>query len=199
MAARRAKGKDSKPNTVIAIDKDKNSQHALKWAVENIVVDSPNCILLHVQTKLRIGAAGENTEAPHDNQEEAHQFFLPFRGFCARKGIIATEVLLHDIDISSAIVDYINNNSIANIVLGSSARNSFLKKFKSADVPTTLLKTTPDTCAVFIVSKGRLLASRSASRLQTPQHSPHPTKQPGLSMVSDPGPTSSTSSSESGR
>lgn len=52
MAARRAKGKDSKPNTVIAIDKDKNSQHALKWAVENIVVDSPNCILLHVQTKL---------------------------------------------------------------------------------------------------------------------------------------------------
>lgn len=31
--------------------------------------------------------AGENTEAPHDNQEEAHQFFLPFRGFCARKGV----------------------------------------------------------------------------------------------------------------
>lgn len=32
-----------------------------------------------------IGAA-ENT-APHDNEEEAHQFFLPFRGFCARKGV----------------------------------------------------------------------------------------------------------------
>lgn len=41
--------------------------------------------------------------------------------------IIATEVLLHDIDISSAIVDYITNNSIANIVLGASARNSILK------------------------------------------------------------------------
>ncbi|VVA91663.1 unnamed protein product [Arabis nemorensis] len=199
MAARRARGHDSKPVTAIAIDKDKNSQHALKWAIENIVVDSPNCILLHVQTKLRIGA-GENTDqAPHDNQEEAHQFFLPFRGFCARKGIIATEVLLHDIDISSAIVDYITNNSIANIVLGASARNSFLKKFKSVDVPTTLLKTTPDTCAVFIVSKGKLLTSRSASRPNTPQlHSPHLTKQAAFSMVSDPGPTSS-NSSDSGR
>ncbi|KAL9306468.1 putative protein kinase RLK-Pelle-RLCK-IXb family [Arabidopsis thaliana] len=210
MAARRLKGKDSKAVTAIAIDKDKNSQHALKWAVDNIIIDSPNCILLHVQTKLRFGA-GENTEAPHDNQEEAHQFFLPFRGFCARKGIIATEVLLHDIDISSAIVDYITNNSISNIVIGASARNSFLKKFKSVDVPTTLLKTTPDTCAVFIVSKGKLLTSRSASRPQTPQgphtpqgpqtpqapqHPPHPSKHP--SMMSDPGPTSSTSS-ESGR
>ncbi|CAH2037143.1 unnamed protein product [Thlaspi arvense] len=197
MAARRAKGKDSKSLTAIAIDKDKNSQHALKWAVENIVVDSPNCILLHVQTKLRIGA-GENSEAPHDNKEEAHQFFLPFRGFCARKGIIATEVLLHDIDIASAIVDYITNNSIANIVLGASARNSFLRKFKGADVPTTLLKTTPDTCAVFIVSKGKLLTSRSASRTQAPQHYPQPSKQSTLSTISDPGPTSS-SSSESGR
>ena len=195
MAARRGKGTDSNAVTAIAIDKDKNSQHALKWAVENIVVHAPNCILLHVQTKLRIGAE-ENTE--QDNDEEAHQFFLPFRGFCARKGIIAKEVLLHDIDIASAIVDYINNNSIANIVLGATARNSFLKKFKSVDVPATLLKTTPDTCAVFVVSKGKLLTSRSASRPQTPQHSLHPPKPPTHSTISDPGPRSFTSS-DSGR
>lgn len=55
MATRRLKGKDSKAVTAIAIDKDKNSQHALKWAVENIIIDSPNCILLHVQTKLSNG------------------------------------------------------------------------------------------------------------------------------------------------
>ncbi|KAL0694726.1 hypothetical protein Bca4012_061906 [Brassica carinata] len=191
MAARKVKGKDSKGVTAIAIDKDKNSQHALKWAVENIIVDSPNCILLHVQTKLR-----EDTE--HDNEEEAHQFFLPFRGFCARKGIIAKEVLIYDIDIASAIVDYINNNHIANIVLGATARNSFLKKFKSVDVPGTLLRTTPDTCAVFVVSKGKLLTSRSASRPQTPQHSPRPPRPPTHSAISDPGPTSFTSS-DSGR
>ncbi|CAH8381342.1 unnamed protein product [Eruca vesicaria subsp. sativa] len=190
MAARKVKGRDSKAVTAIAIDKDKNSQHALKWAVENIVIDSPNCILLHVQTKLRIGT-GENTD---DNEDEAHQFFLPFRGFCARKGIIAKEVLLHDIDIASAIVDYINNNSIANIVLGATARNSFLKKFKSVDVPAALLRTTPDSCAVFVVSKGKLLTSRSASRPQTPHHSPNHSKPPMHSAISDPGPASTTSS-----
>lgn len=48
--------------------------------------------------------------------------------------IIATEVLLHDIDISSAIVDYITNNSIANIVLGASARNSFLKSLSFSHI-----------------------------------------------------------------
>ena len=52
MAGRRVKGKDSKAITAVAIDKDKNSQHALKWALDHIVGDSPNCILLHVQTKL---------------------------------------------------------------------------------------------------------------------------------------------------
>ncbi|CAH8388962.1 unnamed protein product [Eruca vesicaria subsp. sativa] len=114
--------------------------------------------------------------------------------------IIAKEVLLHDIDIASAIVDYITNNSIANIVIGASARNTFLKKFKSTDVPTTLLKTTPDTCGVFIVSKDKLLTSRSASRPHTPQHNPQtPSKQPLISMLSDPGPASFTSSTESGR
>ncbi|KAJ4916043.1 Protein kinase protein with adenine nucleotide alpha hydrolases-like domain [Raphanus sativus] len=196
MAARRVKGRESKGMTAIAIDKDKNSQHALKWAIENIIIDSPNCILLHVQTKLRIGVGENNTE--QDNDEEAHQFFLPFRGFCARKGIIAKEVLLHDIDIASAIVDYINNNSIANIVLGATARNSFLKKFKTVDVPGTLLKTTPDTCAVFVVSKGKLLTSRSASRSHTPQHSPQAPKPSTHSAISDPGPTSLTSN-DSGR
>ncbi|KAF8106057.1 hypothetical protein N665_0147s0015 [Sinapis alba] len=200
MAGRRVKGKDSNGVTAIAIDKDKNSQHALKWALEHLVVDSQNCILLHVQTKLRIGEGEENTEAPRDNQEEAHKFFLPFRGFCARKGIRAAEVLLHDIDIASAIVDYITNNSISNIVIGASARNTFLKKFKSTDVPTTLIKTTPDTCSLFIVSKDKLLTSKTASRPHTPQHNPQPPskQQSVISVSSDPGPTSFTST-ESGR
>ncbi|CAH8257972.1 unnamed protein product [Arabidopsis lyrata] len=160
MYARRVRGTSADYGTItaIAIDKDKNSQHALKWAVENIVVDTPQCVLLHVQ----LGNTGGHFH--QDNQDEAHQFFLPFRGFCARKGIIAKEVILHDIDISNAIVNYITNNYyIANLVVGASARNSFLKKFKSPDVPTTLLTTTPETCAVFVVTKGRLLKSRSAS------------------------------------
>lgn len=53
MYARRVRGTSADYGTItaIAIDKDKNSQHALKWAVENIVVDTPQCVLLHVQRK----------------------------------------------------------------------------------------------------------------------------------------------------
>ena len=41
--------------------------------------------------------------------------------------IIPKEVLLREIDISSAIVSYITNNSISNIVVGASSHNAFFK------------------------------------------------------------------------
>lgn len=105
MSARRVRGtsEDYGTITAIAIDKDKNSQHALKWAVENIVEDSPQCVLLHVQRRHLSSSSFETTikrtltiwicyavgnTSQHDNQDEAaQQFFLPFRGFCARKGV----------------------------------------------------------------------------------------------------------------
>nr|VDC88529.1 unnamed protein product [Brassica rapa] len=164
MSARRI---DNGLITAIAIDKDKNSQHALKWAIENILVDSPHCVLLHVQPK---GIACSLPLIILKQQYEEQQLFLPFRGFCARKGIIAKEVVLRDSDISNAIVNYITNYSISNIVVGSSAHKSFFKKFKSPDVPTTLLKTAPETCAVFVVSKAKLKKSKSASQAQKHRH-----------------------------
>ncbi|KAL0651525.1 hypothetical protein Bca4012_094216 [Brassica carinata] len=180
MAGRRVKGKDSKAITAVAIDKDKNSQHALKWALDHIELVKERTQKHHMTTKKRLISSS-----------------FPLEDSVLKKG--ATELLLHDIDIGNAIVDYINKNSIANIVIGASARNTFLKKFKSVDVPTTLLKTTPDTCSVYIVSKDKLLTSRQASRPQTPQHNPQPSKQQSLlSILSDPGPTSFTST-ESGR
>ncbi|KAF2593710.1 hypothetical protein F2Q70_00045337 [Brassica cretica] len=189
MSARRV---DNGIITVIAIDKDKNSQHALKWAVENILVDSP-----HYKSNVVICLAEGNTGAhiQRDNQDDSHQFFLPFRGFCSRKGIIPKEVLLREIDISNAIVSYITNNSVSNIVVGASSHNAFFKKFKSPDVPTTLLKTSPETCAVFVVSKGKLLKSKSAS--QALKH--HPVQQSLSTLLYNNEPTSSTYSSDSER
>ncbi|CAN8235229.1 unnamed protein product [Cochlearia groenlandica] len=187
MSARRV---DNNTITAIAIDKDKNSQHALKWAVENIIFDSPQCVLLHVQPKE--GNIGAHLQ--HDNQDEAHQFFLPFRGFCARKGIKAKEVLLRDTDISNAIINYITSNSISNIVVGASTHNTFIKKFKSPDVPATLLKTAPETCAVFVVSKGKILKSKSAKQSQK-----HPKQQALSSLLYNYDPTSSFDSNDSER
>lgn len=41
--------------TLVAIDKDKNSQHAVKWAVDNLIItnkkNSADCILIHVRNQ----------------------------------------------------------------------------------------------------------------------------------------------------
>uniref|UniRef100_F6HXZ9 Protein kinase domain-containing protein n=1 Tax=Vitis vinifera TaxID=29760 RepID=F6HXZ9_VITVI len=104
-------------------------------------------------------------------ETEMQQLFLPFRGFCARKGIEAKEVVLHDLDIASALVDYISNNSIGNIVVGASNRNRWHRKFRNPDVPTCLAKSAPESCAVYVISKGKIQSVRSAIRFQTPTSS----------------------------
>ena len=37
--------------TVIAIDKDRNSQYAVKWALENVVIKMSHVTLIHVLTQ----------------------------------------------------------------------------------------------------------------------------------------------------
>ncbi|KAI9102966.1 hypothetical protein K1719_023405 [Acacia pycnantha] len=143
--------------TVIAIDKDKNSEYAVRWAVDHLVRNS--CTLIHVRTK---GFHPHNVDDAHKegvppSGEEMHQFFLPFRGFCARKGIEAKELVLHDLDVSSALTYYIINNSIRNVVVGASLRNLLTRKFfKEADVPTCLIKSLPESCTIYVISNGKV-------------------------------------------
>ncbi|KAJ7963214.1 Protein kinase domain [Quillaja saponaria] len=155
-------------NTVIAIDRDKNSKHAVKWAVDNLLHENSCCTLIHVRTRSLhphdIDSASKEGRPP--TEEELLLFFLPYRGFCARKGIEAKELVLHDIDVPSALTDYIINNSINNIIVGSSNRNVITRKFKTADVPTSLLKSAPESCSVYIIFKGKVQNVRLASQSQ---------------------------------
>ncbi|GAV84931.1 Pkinase domain-containing protein/Usp domain-containing protein [Cephalotus follicularis] len=158
--------------TAIAIDSDKNSQSAVKWAVDNLLhKNSTQCILIHVRCQSLhpqdFDGAGKDGRPP--TQEELQQFFLPYRGFCARKGIEAKEVVLHDIDIPSALADYVIRNSISNIVVGASNRNALTRKFKNADVPSSLLKCAPESCAVHVIAKGKVQNSRSGTPGPGPQ------------------------------
>ena len=56
----------------VAIDKDKGSQAALKWAVDNLLGKGKSVNLVHVKLK-----ANESTK----------EVFLPFRCFCTRKNV----------------------------------------------------------------------------------------------------------------
>ncbi|KAL0905937.1 hypothetical protein M5K25_024390 [Dendrobium thyrsiflorum] len=150
--------------TAVAIDKDKNSQHAVKWAVDHLI-NARIIVLIHVRSKSSKTEAGLETTRDQAD-EEVNQLFLPYRGFSARKGIQLKEVVLEGADISKAIVDYINANSIQNIVVGASNR-SIMKKLRSFDVPSSLMKSAPDFCAVYVLSKGKTTSIRAA-RNSTP-------------------------------
>ncbi|XP_058086164.1 U-box domain-containing protein 52-like isoform X2 [Magnolia sinica] len=168
-------------STAVAIDRDKNSQHAVKWAVDHLLLNNPNIILIHVRNRNATQVFTMGDSNPDTNRDQAEndlqQLFLPFRGFCARKGVHMREVVMDDVDVSKALSEYIANNGTSNIVVGASNRNALTKKFRNPDVPSTLMKIAPDFCTVYVISKGKVMTVRSANRpapAPAPQRSIHP-------------------------
>ncbi|XP_073136257.1 U-box domain-containing protein 35-like isoform X2 [Henckelia pumila] len=154
-------------STAVAIDRDKNSQHAVKWAVDNLNLKENRIILLHVICTQPLELAPKEGRAP--TQPEMQQLFLPYRGFCARKAIRVKEVILHGHDIAKTLCEYIDANSIATIVLGATTRNAISRAFRNADVPSCVAKYAPDSCSVYAVPKGgKALGIKSAIEPSTP-------------------------------
>ncbi|PPD70494.1 hypothetical protein GOBAR_DD32629 [Gossypium barbadense] len=140
--------------TAVAIDKDKNSPHAVRWAIDHLVVSNPYIILIHVRHR----NLGES-----ESDYDINQLFIPFRGYCARKAIQLKEVVLDDADICKALMDYVNKNLINNLVIGGATRNGLSRKCKN-DISASLIKSAPDFCSVYVISKGKILTMRTAQR-----------------------------------
>ncbi|XP_020581904.1 U-box domain-containing protein 52-like [Phalaenopsis equestris] len=174
-----------RPQAVVAIDRDKSSQQAVKWTVDHLLVNNHTVVLLHVRRpsiNSHYGfAVAETTEEGAREQFEAEmsQLFQPYSTFCFKKGVQVKEVVLEDTDISKAIVDYIAANNIHNVVLGASTRNAITRKFRNPDVPSNVAKSAPDFCTVYVISKGKQVTVRSAK-----SHAPtNPTPQRQTPLV----------------
>ncbi|KAL2637648.1 hypothetical protein AAZV13_06G071600 [Glycine max] len=182
----------------VAIDKEKGSQNALKWAVDNLLTKSATVILIHVKLLApilspspslftpRISALlGDDTslvsKEPEGNNKNV---FLPYRVFCTRKDIQCTDVLLEDSDISKALIEYASQAGIEHLVLGSSTKTSLLK-FKVSDTPGAVSKGAPDFCTVYVIAKGKIQTMRSASR-PAPAIVPNLLSQASVRKDSDP-------------
>ncbi|XP_027773614.1 U-box domain-containing protein 35-like isoform X2 [Solanum pennellii] len=101
---------------------------------------------------------------------EMQQFFLPYRGICARKGIQAQEVILQDSDVVQALTEYISQKFITTIVFGASTRNALTRAFKIQDVPSSLSRSVPEFCSIYAISRGKVLKLKSASQPATPSN-----------------------------
>ncbi|XP_074268207.1 U-box domain-containing protein 35-like [Silene latifolia] len=161
-------------SVAVAIDRDKGSQWAVKWAVEHLLKGKiTKIVLVHVKVfdiQNQAGNVSKDGRAPSEG--ELQQLFLPFRGFCARKGIDTDEVVLQDSDISSALVNYIEMNNVDIIVVGASTRNALTRRFKHIDVPTSLAKLAPYFCTVYAISKGKVQSVRASSAANNTPRTP---------------------------
>ncbi|KAL7112256.1 hypothetical protein ACP275_05G141000 [Erythranthe tilingii] len=160
--------------TVVAVDKDKHSSSAVRWAVEHLLVTNTTLILVHVKTKHMHNHHGSSAAGPPEaNDESIDEIFTHFRAFCARKRIVMQVVILEGADVHNTLLDYINSHCITNVVLGASSRTLMTRKFWTHDVPTMINKAAPDFCTVYVISKGKTQSIRPAAR-QTPANSTPP-------------------------
>ncbi|KAL8466247.1 hypothetical protein ACS0TY_035381 [Phlomoides rotata] len=154
--------------TAVGIDKDKNSQSAVKWVIEKLRLKSNRLILVHVKIHQSVDPYDVPREGREPNAAETQQLFLPYRGFCARKGIRVKEVVLQGLDVASILCEYIALNNITTFVVGASSRGAILRAFKNADVPSSVAKQAPDFCKVYAVSKGKMVKLKASKDPDTP-------------------------------
>ena len=161
----------------VAIDKEKGSQNALKWAIDNLLTRNATVILIHVKIltpslssspsifNLRInGISNDSLTVSKEPESQNKNIFLPYRVFCTRKDIHCKDVLLEDADVAKALIEYATQAGIEHLILGSSTKTSLLKRFMLSDIPGTVSKGAPDFCTVYVISKGKIQSMRSASR-----------------------------------
>ncbi|XP_057799010.1 U-box domain-containing protein 35-like isoform X2 [Salvia miltiorrhiza] len=161
----------------VAIDTDKASRHAIQWAIENLLAKGQTVILIHVLQRSSANSCcnyaltGINGSGSDIVLEKpTRDLFLTFHCFCTRKDILCFDVVLEDMDIAKAITEYTAHAAIENLVLGAS-RHGFIRRLKTVDVPTSVSKSSPEFCTVYVISKTKLSSVRNASR-QAPFASP---------------------------
>ncbi|KAI9192530.1 hypothetical protein LWI28_024247 [Acer negundo] len=134
--SKRSQGGEKKEGSVaVAIDKDKGSQYAFKWAIDHLLSRGQPLTLLHVIQKLLL-------------------FQLLIK---------CNEVILEDMDIAKALIEYISSNAIATLVLSASARTGLVKRFKTTDIPSSVSKGAPEFCNVYVIAKGKISSVRPAT------------------------------------
>ncbi|KAK8496255.1 hypothetical protein V6N13_130347 [Hibiscus sabdariffa] len=157
----------------VAIDKDKGSQHALKWATEHLVSRGQTVVLIHV-TKPMHNVVSSGTSSHDYNKfvidKLSKELFLSFQCFCTRKDIQCLDIILEDSDVVKALTEYVTYAAIEKLVLGAPSKGAFMRKFR-ADTPTCVTKAAPDFCTVYTINKGKISSLRNASR-SAPSSSP---------------------------
>ncbi|KAG6467437.1 hypothetical protein ZIOFF_074745 [Zingiber officinale] len=160
------------PQAAVAVDKDKSSQGALKWALDNVAVRGQTLILIHVNThavsrKLFVLLLHSTTSLETKNR------------------IKVMDMILEGTDVAKGVVEFISQSGINKLVVGAS-RGGFVRylnillkhctnevshclhtttrSFRNLDISVNIYKTVPDFCTAYVISKGKLSSVKNAIR-----------------------------------
>ncbi|XP_020596129.1 U-box domain-containing protein 52-like, partial [Phalaenopsis equestris] len=95
---------------------------------------------------------------------QARDLFIPFRCFCTRKDVKCSDIILEDRDITKAIIEFLSQAAIEKLVVGAQSKGGFVRLKSSSDVPSSISKSAPDFCSVYVISKGKVASVRNAVR-----------------------------------
>ncbi|XP_064981592.1 U-box domain-containing protein 52-like [Musa acuminata AAA Group] len=154
------------PLVAVAIDKDKGSQNALKWAAENLVTRGHTLTLIHVNVRSHSTSSRKNAGGciePMDHHTK--ELFLPFRCFCTRKNLHYKDVVLGGHDVAKTITEFVSHAAIEKLVVGAPSKGGLMRRFKHHDITTNITKGAPDFCTVYVIAKGKVSAMKNATRL----------------------------------
>ncbi|KAG6503741.1 hypothetical protein ZIOFF_036065 [Zingiber officinale] len=160
------------PLAAVAVDKDKSSQGALKWALDNVAVRGQTLILIHVNThavsrKLFLLLLHSTTSLETKNR------------------IKVMDMILEGTDVAKGVVEFISQSGINKLVVGAS-RGGFVRylnillkhcsnkgshclhtatrSFRNLDISVNIYKTVPDFCTAYVISKDKLSSVKNAIR-----------------------------------
>ncbi|XP_050217702.1 U-box domain-containing protein 51 [Mercurialis annua] len=153
----------------VAVDKDKSSQYALRWALDHVVTRDETLRLVHVKERIPSPrplppACKESLTKDQQIDTNTMELLLPFRCFCRRRQVQCETVVLEDVDVAKALIEYVCQHGVDTLFLGSTSRNGLTRLFKGSDIPASVLKWAPDFCSVYVISKGKINTVRTATR-----------------------------------
>ncbi|XP_058727004.1 U-box domain-containing protein 35-like [Vicia villosa] len=165
----------------VAIDKDKESENALKFAIDRLVTKGSTIILIHVNVKTSSSISTPSEQClvvRKESDEQTKRIFKPYRTFCARKDIHNKDIVLEHEDVSKALNEYISQSAVKHLVIGCSNRNGYID-YKAETTPGRVLKGAPSFCTIYVISKGKIQYMRLGSSVK-----PNPAK-PCVSIATE--------------
>ncbi|CAM8878249.1 unnamed protein product [Rhodiola kirilowii] len=147
----------------VAVKKSRNSQLALKLAVENLMKANESLTLVHVRPRnqnFRKGlqndfvygemvafsadvAKGLEKGYKENLTMQAKEMFNPLHSYCKKKNVCYDDVILEDEDVAHALSDFVLANNIDVLVIGAGSRGGIMRKLKGPETATKISKNMP--------------------------------------------------------